>query len=157
MSRRTKESDAAEVSVVEKLDTEISTAELSVVSKLLKELEEEPESGLKLVHLLGRITKPWEELGNTLSQVNEIPVPPNMSAKEYLKGAGAQPYTSGWKLTTIFGREVAVIVKDTPKYRILIEGQVVSNVPFIQHAQKVETIVKQFVEEKVRERGYIIG
>jgi hypothetical protein len=60
-------------------------------------------------------------------------------------------------MSTIFGDEVAFILKDTPKWKVKIEGEYQVDAPFVQHGQKAEGNTKKFAEDKLRELGYVIG
>ncbi len=148
--------DIEQVEVVEK--TEMPTT--GMLAELTKEIIENPAGSLKLIQALRKITKPWEMLGNTsgLGNVNEVSVPPNVSAKEFVNAQKQQgPFVSGYRLQTIFGEDVALIIKDTPKYKIFIEGELMIDAPFVQHGQKAEQNAKEFAEKKAEERGYVIG
>jgi len=132
--------------------------ETALVEELIKELVTKPAMAIEFVQTLGKITKPWEALGGDGKPVNEIPVPPGTSPRDFVKTAtSGGAYISGYRLVTIFGDEVAVILKDTPKWKIMIEGEYQIDAPFVQHGQKAENNAKEFAEEKLKERGYTIG
>lgn len=131
---------------------------LNVAETLVAELKSSPNLAINLVHTLSQITKPWEPIGSDGKIVNEIAVPPGQSPKDFKKQTTMQAsYISGYKMSTIFGDEVAVILKDTPKWKIMIEGDYQSDAPFVEHSQKAEASAKSFAEAKLVERGYIIG
>lgn len=144
----TKSEDSMEVSGEKELP--------SMVTELITELVSKPHLAVELVQCLKRITKPWEILGNNGHSINEVPVPPGKSAKEFLKSTQTSAYVSGYRLSTIFGDEVAMIVKDNPKWRITILGEYQVEAPFVSHAQHGEANSKKFVEDKLVEMGYII-
>jgi len=131
--------------------------ELDLVALLIEQLKVKPEGAVELVHTLSTITKPWEAIGNNGNIVNEVPVPQGQSATQFIKQASTAPYISGYRMNTIFGDEVASITKDTPKWRVKIEGENQVDAPFVQHGQKAEANAKKFAEDKLRERGFIIG
>lgn len=128
----------------------------SVLVSLIEELATHPERAVDLVRSLGCITKPWEPIGMASSKINEMPVPPGEPPKKFIKGQEAGPYISGYRLITIFGDEVASILKDTPKWKIVIQGEYQVDAPFVQHSQKAEANAKAFVEEKLKLRGFVI-
>jgi hypothetical protein len=129
---------------------------VALVTALIDELTSHPELAVGLVHTLSKITKPWEALGGNGNPLNAMPVPPGESSKAFRRKTMGG-YISGYRLTTIFGNEVATIAKDTPKWRITIEGNHQVDSPFVEHAQKAEEKAKTFAESKLKELGYIIG
>lgn len=133
--------------------------EESLIQSLVVELKEHPERAVAFIQVLSKITKPWESIGpdGATASVNEVTVPQGTSAQAYQKQSWGGPNISAFKLTTIFGDDVALIIKDSPKWRITIEGVPQIDGPFVQHGQKAEQTVKQFVEERLAQRGYIIG
>lgn len=148
---------------VEKVSSEPLTKSVvkkeSVVREFIAELTQKPELAVELIQTLSNITKPWEAIGSNgaAEGSNEVPVPPGKSAKAFQKQNVSGPYISGYKLTTIFGDDVALIVKDTPKWRITILGETQIDGPFVEHGKKAEQNAKDFVEERLRLRGYVIG
>lgn len=129
----------------------------SLLPQLIAELSQDPESALRLVQTLGKITKPWEIIGLAGSGLNEVPVPPGKSAKEFQKSMESSAHISGYRLETIFGEEIALIVKDSPKWKITILGEYQVDAPFISHVGKAESAAKTFAEDKLLKRGYIIN
>lgn len=148
-----------EMKTVEEVEVVGSTSstKVSLVSQLTSELIDNPKLAWELVQSLRKITKPWEIMGKDGGSVNEMPVPPGKSAKEYLKETVQHGWISGYRLTTIFGEEVATIVKDSPKWKVTVLGEYQVDAPFIQHGQKGEASVKAFAEEKITKLGYVIG
>lgn len=138
---------------------EVPKKQVSVVESLVAELKQNPEGAVDLVKVLYKITKPWEAIGpdGSLASVNEVPVPPGKSAQAFQKLNYNGPSIGAFKLTTIFGDEVALIVKDSPKWKITIEGEPQVDGPFVEHGQKAEAKVKAFVEERLTLRGFIIS
>ncbi len=135
---------------------ESSEESKSVLVNLIEELSQHPERAIDLVRSLSCITKPWEPIGMASSKINEVPVPPGESPKKFIKGQESGPYVSGYRLVTIFGDEVASILKDTPKWKIVVLGEYQVDAPFVQHGQKAEANAKAFVEEKLKLRGFVI-
>lgn len=144
---------ATKKSVSESVESEVGS---DLIEKLIQEMIQQPQLALKFVQSLGKITKPWETLSRDGTSINEVPVPQGKPAKEFLKEAQSAAYVSGYRLSTIFGDEIAMITKDSPKWRVTILGEYQVEAPFMTHPQKGETSVKQFVEEKVKQLGYII-
>lgn len=136
-------------------ETELK-AETSIIEQLVSELTKHPESAVGLIKVLSKITKPWEVIGLNGQQLNEIPVPQGVTVQDFKKQATG-PHISGYRLTTIFGDEVAVIIKDHPKWKVTIEGQNQSDSPFVSHSKKAEEGIKEFVETRLRDKGYILG
>lgn len=130
----------------------------TLLSQLVAEISSDPASAVELVKILGRVTKPWQALEVKNQMLNEITVPQGMSAQEYkLQSTGL--HVAGYRMETIFGDEVAVILRESPKWRVLICGQVQANTPFIaaKAGKKSEIEVQEFAEKKLRELGYILG
>jgi hypothetical protein len=98
---------------------------MSVLEQLIAELSESPELALELSDTLGRIAGPWEE-----------------ESGQYL-------------VRNMQGQEIAHISKVYPKWRVVVNGEVSKEAPFIMHAKDAIT-AKVFVEEKLREQGFII-
>lgn len=142
------------VTVVSSRDLDPSTY---VIDSLVQELTQSPNRAVQLVQALGKITRGWEALGSNGNPINEVPVPPGKNPKDFVKAASTPVHISGFRLTTIFGDEVANIIKDSPKWRVTILGEYQIDTPFVQHSAKAEFNAKQFAEGKLRERGYIIG
>jgi hypothetical protein len=128
-----------------------------VLDTLIQELTQNPNRAVQLIQLLGRITRSWEPVGTNGNPINEVPVPPGKNPKDFVKAATSTVHISGFRLTTIFGDEVATIIKDSPKWRITIQGEYQIDTPFVQHSQRAEMNAKQFAESKLKERGFIIG
>ena len=138
-------------------EKESAEAGKTVVDLFIKEMKENPKSALKFIKTLSLITRPWEAIGTQTNLVNEITVPQGMSAKDFIKSSQTGPFVSGYKLVTIFGDEVAVISKDTPKWKILILGEMQPDAPFVDHSKLAEGKAKKFVEDKLTQKGFIIG
>jgi hypothetical protein len=136
---------------------EVTSSTPSIITQLVEELRTQPSQALSLIQVLGKITKPWEPIGTDGNPVNEVPVPPGQSPKEFVKVATSTTHISGFRLTTIFGDEVAQIIKGSPKWRVIVAGEYQIDTPFVHHGQRAEGDVKSFAEGKLRERGYIIG
>lgn len=151
----------AEIVEVKKVETKVVAEKEpeSLVNQFITELAQHPERAVNLVQVLSKITKPWEAIGmdGAAAGPNEVPVPPGKSAQAYQRQNVAGPNISAFRLTTIFGDDVALIVKDSPKWRITIEGEPQIDGPFVEHGQKAEIKAKTFVEERLRLRGFIIG
>lgn len=145
-----------DLKIMEDIVSSIVEKKKSVLESLINDLSESPELAVNLVERLGKITKPWEPIGSSNSKLNEIPVPPGESPKSFIKKQDLGPFISGYKLVTIFGDEIASIIKDTPKWKIVILGEYQVDAPFVQHGQKAETNAKTFAEEKLREKGFVI-
>jgi hypothetical protein len=128
-----------------------------VVDTLIQELTQSPTRAVQLIQFLGKITRGWEAIGSNGNPINEVPVPPGKNPRDFVKAATSTVHVSGFRLTTIFGDEVATIIKDSPKWRITIQGEYQVDTPFVQHSQRAEANAKQFAEGKLREKGYIIG
>lgn len=128
-----------------------------LIDSLVQEIVQSPARAAQLIKVLGKITKEWEPIGTNGNPINEVPVPPGRNPKDFVRAATATVHISGYRLTTIFGKEVALVMKDSPKWRVTIEGEYQVDTPFIQHGSKAEFNAKEFAENKLRERGYIIG
>jgi hypothetical protein len=98
---------------------------MSVLEELVRELRENPELALQLSEAMGSIAGPWEEQGGEYTVRN------------------------------MQGQEIAHISKAYPKWRVVVNGEVSKQAPFIMHAKDAVT-AKVFVEEKLREQGFII-
>jgi hypothetical protein len=133
------------------------TTGISHVDALLHEFTTVPAKAIDFIKALGKITKGWEPIGSNGNPVNEIPVPPGKNPRDFVRTASSIVHISGFRLTTIFGEEVALITKDSPKWRVVIQGEYQVDTPFVEHSQKAEVNVKNFAETKLRERGFIIG
>jgi len=145
------------MSEVEKFgEAESLSGDPALVDALIEELVGNPKLAVKLVRTLSMITKPWEPIGNDGNPVNEVAVPEGVNAREFIRRNSAT-YIRGYRLITIFGNEVATITKSTPKWKIVIEGANQVDSPFVEHGRKAEGNAKAFAEEKLRERGYVIG
>lgn len=144
---------------VEEKRVEEKVVQGSLVEQFIAELVEHPERAVSLIQVISKITKPWEAIGmdGAATGSNEVPVPPGKSAQAFQRQNVAGPNISAFRLTTIFGDDVALIVKDSPKWRITIEGEPQIDGPFVEHGQKAEVKAKTFVEERLALRGYIIG
>lgn len=152
----TKKSVVETVEATESIEATTSEVPVELIEQLIQEMTQRPALALKFIQSLGKITKPWETLSRDGTSINEVPVPQGKPAKEFLKETQNAGYVSGYRLSTIFGDEVAIITKDSPKWRVTILGDYQVEAPFMTHPQKGEASVKQFVEEKVRKLGYII-
>ncbi len=129
-----------------------------VLDTFLQELKQSPNRAVELIRVLGMITRDWEPLGSNGNPINEVPVPPGKNPRDFVKTTTSSAvHISGFRLTTIFGDEVATIFKDSPKWRVTIGGEYQIDTPFVQHSQKAEFNAKQFAENKLREKGFIIG
>jgi len=145
--------DEAEVSGATQ---DLEKQETALVDELIKELEGDPKSAVKFVQAISMITKPWEPLGNNGEPVNEVPVPAGVNPREFRSTATAA-YISGYRMTTIFGNQVAELTKGTPKWRVTINGVPQTEAPFVKHSKTAEEAAKKFAEQKLRELGYVIG
>lgn len=129
----------------------------SILEQVIYELKTNPSLSVKLVSVLSKITNPWETIGLSGQHVNELAVPQGVSVEDFKKKLNSNPHVSGYRLTTIFGREIAIIVKDHPKYKVTIEGETQADAPFVTHSKKAEDSVKEFAEKRLKEKGYILG
>lgn len=129
----------------------------TLVEGLIKELTKAPSQAVELVQFLGRITKGWEPIGSNGNPINEVPVPPGKNPRDFVRAATSTVHISGFRLTTIFGDEIATIMKDSPKWRVTVLGEYQIDTPFVQHSQRAEVNAKEFAESKLRDRGFIIG
>lgn len=127
-----------------------------LTKELMAELVGNPDLAVEFVRTISKITKPWEAIGNNGTIVNEAPTSRGEAKSEFF-GRVSGVYVSGYRLQTIFGDEVATIIRDTPKWKIVIDGKGQVDAPFIEHGQKAESIAKEFTERKLRELGYVIG
>ncbi len=98
---------------------------MSVLKQLISDLNENPELALELSDTLGRIASPWQEVDGQILVKN------------------------------MMGKEIAHISKAYPKWRVVVNGEISKDAPFIMHAKDSLT-AKLFVEEKLREQGFII-
>lgn len=131
---------------------------VALVKELIAELKSSPNTAVEFVKALSKITKPWEPIGYGSTPTNTMNVPDGVSAKQFAQETITSSINiSGYRLSTIFGKEVAIIQKATPRWKISIEGAYQSDAPFVSHAQKAESQAKQFVEERLKELGYIVG
>lgn len=136
----------------------LSLVQGSVAESLTQDLIQNPSRAIQLVKTLSKITRDWEPIGSNGAPINETPVPPGKNPKDFIKTTSSSPvHISGFRLTTIFGDEVAMITKDSPKWRVTILGEYQVDTPFVQHSTRAEFNAKQFAENKLREKGYIIG
>lgn len=129
----------------------------SHVDALIQEFTTSPSKAVDFIRALGKITKGWEAIGSNGNPVNEVPVPPGKNPRDFVRSASSIVHISGFRLSTIFGEEIALITKDSPKWRVVIQGEYQVDTPFVEHSQKAESNVKNFAESKLRERGFIIG
>lgn len=127
----------------------------SVVNLLTLEIQQNPMKAKELFKALSMITVEWESIGTNGFPINEVPVPPGENPKDFVKSSARISHVSGYKLSTIFGKEVAYISKDSPKWRVTILGEYQTDSPIIQNGSIAESIVKKFAEEKLRSKGYI--
>jgi hypothetical protein len=171
MNKRAKSTESDDSSILEsvallpppKIDLEKDTKsmaqlvpqESTLLESLIEETKKRPDQALMLVKALGKITKGWESVGSDGTPVNEMPVPQGKSAKDFQKSVQGH-FVSGYKLETIFGEEVALITKDSPKWKVVIMGQHQVDSPFLYHAKDGEQIVKSFAKEKLEKLGFIL-
>lgn len=128
----------------------------STLLTLVNEIKTDPAGALALVKALQKVCKPWESLTSASNELSEMTVPAGQSAKDFMKNA-SKGFVSGYRINTIFGEEVALVTKDHPRWKVLIEGQNQSDSPIIGNSKTSEATVRAFVEEKLVERGYIVG
>lgn len=129
----------------------------SVIESMVQELRQSPGKAIEFVHFLGKITRGWEPIGSNGNPINEVPVPPGKNPRDFVRAATSTVHISGFRLATIFGTEVASIIKDSPKWRVTILGEYQIDTPFVQHSSRAEQNAKEFAENKLRDLGYIIG
>lgn len=128
-----------------------------VLDTMMQELRQSPGRAIDFVHFLGKITRGWEPIGSNGNPINEVPVPPGKNPRDFVRAATSTVHVSGFRLATIFGTEVASIIKDSPKWRVTILGEYQIDTPFVQHSSRAEQNAKEFAENKLRDLGYIIG
>jgi hypothetical protein len=129
----------------------------TVTDLVIREIRDNPVRAREFVSVLGTITMDWEAIGTNGSPINEVPVPPGKNPKDFIRSANGISHISGFKLSTIFGKEVAFISKDSPKWRVTVLGEYQVDSPIIQSGATAEATVKKFAEEKVKSKGYILG
>lgn len=129
----------------------------SVTELITYEIKENPTRAKDLVKVLGMVTMDWEPVGSNGNPINEVPVPPGKNPKDFVRAANGIAHISGFRLSTIFGKEVAFIAKDSPKWRVTILGEYQVDSPIIQNGSTAEANVKKFAEEKLKSKGYIVG
>lgn len=130
-------------------------APTSVVNLLTLEIQQNPLKAKELFKALSMITVEWESIGTNGFPINEVPVPPGENPKDFIKSSARISHVSGYRLSTIFGKEVAYISKDSPKWRVTILGEYQTDSPIIQNGSVAESVVKKFAEERLKAKGYI--
>ena len=98
---------------------------MSVLEQLILELNQNPALALELSDTLRKIASPWEDIDGQLLVRN------------------------------MMGQEIAHISKAYPKWRVVVNGEISKDAPFIMHAKDSLT-AKLFVEDKLREQGFIV-
>jgi hypothetical protein len=142
---------------LEELPTRNIVSFPSVTELVTYEIKENPIRAKELVRVLGMVTMDWESIGVNGNPINEVPVPPGENPKDFIRSATRVTHISGFRLSTIFGKEVAYISKDSPKWRVTILGEYQVDSPIIQNGSTAEVNVKKFAEERLRAKGYIVG
>lgn len=106
--------------------------EKRVVDLLVEELEESPESAIKLMQSMRSVVRPWEE------------------AKQ-----DGQTVVSLFTRTSVMGEEVAVIQRSAPTWVIRILGENFTD-ERVFNSSTAEKTAKSIVDRALQEEGYIL-
>lgn len=108
---------------------------MSLVKELINGLSANPEEALELADTLCRILSAWEKTDSS--------------------GNATSSATGSYVIRNMMGVLVAQISLDYPKWKITINGEPCKDAPFITHGKDVD-LGKIFVEDRLREKGYIV-
>jgi len=124
----------------------------ALVEELIKEIVRRPDLAVKMIEAVTMIAKPWELLDAPDSQIGVPSVPPGHPAVQTLNRTHVR-YGSGYVMHNILGKELAQIKRYTPQWSVSILGELHGGVPALDDVNKV----KEFVEKKLREKGFIVA